>query len=88
MLLEHIGSRGRILAGSLNDVREPDSRKKRNLLRSISKITLALARTSHARIGSLRFNDDTTSALETRPLFCASSILKSEGVPKVVNRVY
>lgn len=88
MLLEHIGSRGRILAEILDDVRGSDSSKKQNLLRGISKITLALARTSHARIGSLRFNDDTFSTLETRPLFCANSILESEGVPRVVNRTY
>lgn len=49
---------------------------------------LSLASKPQPRIGSLRFNDDGTITLANRPLLCATSILESEGAPKVVDQTY
>jgi hypothetical protein len=49
---------------------------------------LSLAKKQQSCIGSLRFNDDGSITLTDRPLLCTSSILESEGAPKILNRTY
>lgn len=49
---------------------------------------LSLASKPQSHIGSLRFNDDGSITLANRPIFCANSILESEGAPRIVNRTY
>jgi hypothetical protein len=49
---------------------------------------LSLASKPQQRIGSLRINDDGSTTLANRPLLCATSILESEGAPKVVDQPY
>jgi hypothetical protein len=72
----------------LNDFRETDPNRMQNLCRAISRIMLSLASKAQPCIGSLRFNDDGSSTLTNRPLFCTNSILESEGAPRTVNRTY
>lgn len=77
-----------MLSNTLRDHRETDPVRLRNLIRSISRIMLSLASKPQPHIGSLRFNDDGSTTLATRPLLCASSILESKGAPKVVDQTY
>jgi hypothetical protein len=49
---------------------------------------VSLAKKTQPFIGSLRFNDDTSITLANRPLLCTSSILESEGTPKILDRTY
>jgi hypothetical protein len=77
-----------MLSDTLRDHRETDPVRLRNLVHSISRIMLSLANKPQSRIGSLRFNDDGSTTLATRPLLCATSILESEGAPKVVDQTY
>jgi hypothetical protein len=49
---------------------------------------LSLAKKTQPCIGSLRFNDDTSVTLASRPLLCTSSILESEGAPKILDKTY
>ncbi|KAM3414212.1 hypothetical protein BST61_g10870 [Cercospora zeina] len=60
-----------------------DEEKKANLYRGLSQIILSLARQPQGRIGSLRFNDDCSISLASRPLLCAHTILESEGAPRM-----
>ncbi|KAF2211225.1 hypothetical protein CERZMDRAFT_85420 [Cercospora zeae-maydis SCOH1-5] len=60
-----------------------DEEKKAHLYRGLSQIMLSLARQPQRRIGSLRFNDDGSISLASRPLLCAHSILESEGAPRM-----
>lgn len=89
MLLDYINSaKGRMLSDTLKDFRETDSKRMRNLCRGISRIILSLASKAQPLIGSLRFNDDGSTTLSSRPLFCAHSILESEGAPRALNGLY
>jgi hypothetical protein len=65
-----------------------DAIRLQNLLRGICRIMVSLANKVQSQIGSLRFNDDCSTTLTNRPLFCANSILESEGAPRTVNRTY
>lgn len=49
---------------------------------------LSLAKKKQSRIGSLQFNDDNSTTLANRPLLCTSSILESEGAPKILDKTY
>ena len=75
-----------MLSETLRDYRETDASRVENLTRGISRIMLSLAKKAQSSIGSLRFNDDTSVTLANRPLLCTSSILESEGAPKVLGR--
>lgn len=77
-----------MLSDTLKDFRESDPNRMQNLCRGISQIMLSLASKAQSHIGSLRFNDDGSTTLANRPLFCANSILESEGAPRTVNRTY
>lgn len=89
MLLDYVDSKqGRMLSQSLKDFRETDTNRMQNLFRGISRIMLSLASKAQPCIGSLRFNDDGSITLANRPLFCANSILESEGAPRTVKKTY
>ncbi|RMY93110.1 hypothetical protein D0862_09308 [Hortaea werneckii] len=88
MLLDYIGDKGTMLSQTLKKFRDADPDRLQNLLRGISRIMISLASKAQSRIGSLRFSDDGSIELGNRPLFCANTILESEGAPKVVNRTY
>jgi hypothetical protein len=77
-----------MLSETLRDFRDSDSGRVENLSRGISRIMLSLAKKAQSSIGSLRFNDDTSVTLANRPLLCTSSILESEGAPKVLGKTY
>ena len=77
-----------MLSDTLKDFRGTDQNRMQNLCRGISRIMLSLASKAQSRIGSLRFNDDGSTTIANRPLFCTNSILESEGAPKTVNRTY
>lgn len=77
-----------MLSATLKEYRKTDQNRMQNLCRGISRIMLSLASKAQPHIGSLRFNDDASITLATRPLFCAVSILESEGAPRVLNRTY
>lgn len=77
-----------MLSHTLKDFRETDPKRMRNLCRGISRIMLSLASKPQPCIGSLRFDDDGSTKLATRPLFCAHSILESEGAPRALNGTY
>jgi hypothetical protein len=69
-----------MLSDSFRSLRGADENRMRNLCRGIARITLSL--------GSLRFNDDGSTTLTNRPLFCTHSILESEGAPRALNGTY
>ena len=77
-----------MLSETLRDFRETETIRMQNLLRGINKIMISLAGKAQPRIGSLRFGDDGSVTLLNRPLFCANSILESEGAPRTVNKTY
>jgi hypothetical protein len=77
-----------MLSETLRKFRDTDSSRVENLTRGISRIMLSLAKKTQPFIGSLRFNDDTSITLANRPLLCTSSILESEGAPKILDRIY
>jgi hypothetical protein len=77
-----------MLSETLREFCDTDPRRVENLSRGISRIMLSLAKKQQSCIGSLRFNDDTSITLATRPLLCTSSTLESEGAPKILNRTY
>lgn len=77
-----------MLSDTLKDFHETDSIRLRNLIRGTSQIMLSLASEPQPYIGSLRFNDDGSTALANRPLLCANLILESEGAPRVVDKTY
>ena len=77
-----------MLSETLREFRDTDSSRVENLTRGISQIMLSLAKKQQSCIGSLRFNNDTSITLANRPLLCTSSILESEGAPKVLDRTY
>ena len=77
-----------MLSETLRDYRETDASRVENLTRGISRIMLSLAKKAQSSIGSLRFNDDTSVTLANRPLLCTSSILESEGAPKILDQTY
>lgn len=88
-MLEYIDSKqGRMLSATLSRFRETDAHRMQNLFRGISQAMLSLARRTHPSIGSLRFNDDGTTTLSTRPMLCTLAILESEGAPPVVDRTF
>jgi hypothetical protein len=89
LLLDYVDSeKGTPLSDTLRDFRGIDTHRMENLCRDISRIMLSLASKSQSNIGSLRFNNDGSIALASRPLFCAHSILESEGAPRVVDKTY
>jgi hypothetical protein len=77
-----------MLSDSFRSLRGADENRMRNLCRGIARITLSLASKAQPRIGSLRFNDDGSTTLTNRPLFCTHSILESEGAPRALNGTY
>jgi hypothetical protein len=77
-----------MLSDTLRGYREIDPIRLRNLIRGTTRIMLSLASKPQPHIGSLRFNDDCFTTLANRPLLCATTILESEGAPKVVNKTY
>jgi len=77
-----------MLSETLREFRDTDPNRVANLSRGISRIMLSLAKKEQSRIGSLRFNDDTSVTLTTRPLLCTNSILESEGAPKILDKTY
>jgi hypothetical protein len=87
LLLEYI-DRGRMLSDTLQDFRATDPIRMQNLCRGISRIMLSLASKILHRIGSLRFNDDGSTTLTNRPLFCTHSTLESEGVLRALSGTY
>ncbi|KXT14119.1 hypothetical protein AC579_91 [Pseudocercospora musae] len=89
LLLDYVdGKKGKMLSDTLNDFRETDPHRMQNLFRGISRIMVSLAGKAQSYIGSLRFNDDGSITLASRPIFCTNSILESESAPRVVNRRY
>lgn len=65
-----------------------DEEKKQHLISQLSCMMLSLARIPQSRIGSLRFNENGSISLASRPLFCANTILEAEGAPKMEERMY
>jgi hypothetical protein len=49
---------------------------------------LSLAKKRQPCIGSLRFNNNLSITLANRPLLCTSSILESEGAPRILDKTY
>jgi hypothetical protein len=90
LLLEYIDrNKDRMLSETSREYRDTDSKQVENLTRGISRITmLSLAKKTQSFIGSLRSNDDTSITLTNRPLLCTSSILESEGAPKILAKTY
>jgi hypothetical protein len=77
-----------MLSDTLQEFRATDPIRMQNLCRGISRIMLSLASKRLPRIGSLRFNDDGSTTLTNRPLFCTHSILESEGAPRALSGTY
>ena len=81
-------AKGKMLSESLRAYRDSDSDRVENLTHGISRIMLFLAKKKQSRIGSLKFNGDNSITLANRPLLCTSSILESEGAPKILDKSY
>lgn len=62
-----------------------DSVRRATLFHGISRILLAFARFPASRIGSLRFHDDGTFSLTSRPLSCNLIIQENLGTERVIN---
>lgn len=89
LLLDYVDSeKGTMLSDPLKNYWHTDPEGLQNLLRGISRIMISLASKAQPRIGSLRFNNDGSIALANRPLFCANTILESEGAPKIVSATH
>ncbi len=86
MILEHfgpsIGTELPLVVRNRPLAEEPE--KMKNMFRGISRIILALARFPQPRIGSFRFRDDGTIALENRPVASDMFLLESGGAPQVM----
>ena len=86
MLLEYIGSdTGKMLSNTMNKNRADPERRQR-LFHGLSRIMLSLARIPQSRIGSFRFNNNGTVALENRYLCCTLAILENDGAPRSIQR--
>ncbi|SMY20491.1 unnamed protein product [Zymoseptoria tritici ST99CH_1A5] len=83
ILMDYIDKDTGTMLATLWDEGKGDQEKKERLYRGVSQIMLSLARTPHPRIGSLRFNDDGSISLASRPLICAISVLENEGAPRL-----
>ncbi|KAH6612919.1 hypothetical protein B0J18DRAFT_460788 [Chaetomium sp. MPI-SDFR-AT-0129] len=84
MLLEYIGpDTGRMLSDTWREGRT-DKTKQQTLFRGLARLILSLARVPQPRIGSFRFNADSTVTLTNRPLPCCVPILENGGAPRTM----
>ncbi|GAB1309889.1 Aminoglycoside phosphotransferase domain-containing protein [Madurella fahalii] len=84
MLFEYVGlDTGRMLSDTWKE-HQGDETKRRTLFRGLARIILSLARVPQPRIGSFRFNADSTVTLTNRPLPCCVAILENGGAPRTI----
>lgn len=89
LLLDFIEARkGRMLSDYLPSLHDHNDTRRENLYRSLSRLTIYLARQQQSHIGALRFDDDGLIRLLGPPLLCGNAILASETGLKSLDRVY
>ncbi|KPM34270.1 hypothetical protein AK830_g12304 [Neonectria ditissima] len=87
VIVDHIGpNEGRALSETWY-LEAANLDLQRNLHGGIARMMLTLASLPQGKIGSYRYNDDSTVTLTSRPSLCVQAILEAEGTDRVMSLV-
>ncbi|PGH10633.1 hypothetical protein AJ79_05347 [Helicocarpus griseus UAMH5409] len=86
LLIEYVDEeRGSMLSNTWND-RRHDTKLRKNLFRSLSRILLTIAKVPVSTIGSFKIDDNGYLTLSNRPLVCEIQKFENEEIPVEIPR--